>query len=202
MSYRFTTSFIDTLPDYRAFRAMADELIQQNKTTGNNQSEEYLNYTRLNIKRMDRLDKTLSLLPETVQIINNLNKKYLWIVITEAWCGDSAQNLPYIAAMAAASNGKIDLRIALRDEHEELMNAYLTNGARAIPKLVMLDAETLEELFVWGPRPKSGFELLQYYRAHKDTMTHDEFEKQLHTWYAQNKGEELQRELTEALIST
>ncbi len=199
MSYVFTKSFIESLPDYRGFRTLADTLIQQNKTTGHNQSEEYLSYTRLNIKRMERLDKTLSLLPETSQRLINLNKKYIWLVITEVWCGDSAQNLPYIAAMVAASNGSIDLRIALRDEHEELMNAYLTDGARAIPKLVVLDAETLEELFVWGPRPKSGFELLQYYRAHKDTMTHDEFEKQLHTWYAQNKGEELQRELTEVL---
>jgi hypothetical protein len=195
MSFTFSKSFIESLPDYQSFRAIINALLALNKTTGHNQSEEYISYTRLNAKRMERLDKTLSLSPQTLQRLKQLDKSLIWIVITEAWCGDSAQNLPYIAAMAQASNHKIDLRIALRDDNDSLMNAFLTDGARAIPKLIILNPDTLDVINVWGPRPYSAQNISYHYRLHKDTISHDDFEKQLHAWYAQNKGRELQNEI-------
>jgi hypothetical protein len=48
-----------------------------------------------------------------------LKSEYIWLVISEGWCGDAAQLLPIINKMAVES-GKIDLRIVLRDENEEL----------------------------------------------------------------------------------
>ena len=45
--------------------------------------------------------------------------------------------------MAKESGENIELKIVLRDENEELMNEFLTNGSRSIPKLIVLD-ENLE----------------------------------------------------------
>ena len=44
--------------------------------------------------------------------IDKIEDNQLWMVITENWCGDSAQNLPYIARIASL-NKKIELRIIL-----------------------------------------------------------------------------------------
>ena len=65
------------------------------------------------------------------------------MVISEGWCGDAAQILPVINKMALVSN-KIEFRIVLRDENPALMDAFLTNGGKAIPKVIMIDNESGE----------------------------------------------------------
>jgi hypothetical protein len=45
--------------------------------------------------------------------------------------------------MVAESDGKIDMKIVLRDENEELMNLFLTNKAKSIPKLIVINKETV-----------------------------------------------------------
>jgi thioredoxin-like negative regulator of GroEL len=178
---------------YTAFREQVDTLFAAGKVTGHEQSERLLNFTHLNIQRMNRIDKTQQLNPALVQLVQQLPLQH-WLVITEGWCGDSAQNLPVLNAIAAASNGHITLRIVSRDEHPELMNAYLTNGARAIPKLIMLD-ENGTGLAVWGPRPEPGQALLRHWKANQHSITHDDFERDLHAWYAKDKGKTLQEEI-------
>jgi thioredoxin-like negative regulator of GroEL len=42
--------------------------------------------------------------------LSKLNKEQIWVVITETWCGDSAQLLPGIAHIADSSEGKIILK--------------------------------------------------------------------------------------------
>ncbi|MEM6784307.1 MAG: thioredoxin family protein [Bacteroidota bacterium] len=74
-----------------------------------------------------------------------------WLVLTEAWCGDSSFNLPVIAEAAALAD-QVSLRILLRDENVDLIERYHTNGSHSIPKLIAFDAEGAE-LFTWGPRP-------------------------------------------------
>src|SRR5215217_2298139 len=66
---------------------------------------------------------------------------YTRLVISEGWCGDAAQILPILNKMALASDKKIDLRIVLRDENDELMSQYLTNGGKAIPKVIVICKE-------------------------------------------------------------
>jgi hypothetical protein len=45
---------------------------------------------------MNRLDKTMKLLPEVVSALQALQQEYIWIVISEGWCGDAAQLLPVL----------------------------------------------------------------------------------------------------------
>jgi hypothetical protein len=92
--------------------------------------------------------------------------------------------------MAAESNGKISLRILLRDENPDVMNAYLTNGSRSIPKLICLDAKTLEEVGVWGPRPAEAQEKMNEWKA----LPLSEKIEKVHAWYAANETAALQSE--------
>ncbi len=81
------------------------------------------------------------------------------MVLTEAWCVDSAFSLPVIARAAMLSDA-VTLSILPRDAHLEIMDRYLTGGSRSIPKLVAFDADG-NELFTWGPRPAAGLAFRQ-----------------------------------------
>ncbi len=139
---------------YQAYFKLTEDLLAEGKTTGPNQSEDYINYTNLNFHRMKRLDKTVTINPELAAQIQSITVPQTWLVISEAWCGDAAQNVPILQKMANLSEN-VELKIILRDENLVLMDLYLTNGGRSIPKLIALDNSTLNELFTWGPRPST-----------------------------------------------
>ncbi|ALW84449.1 hypothetical protein AUC43_04720 [Hymenobacter sedentarius] len=178
---------------YASYRQLIDELMAQNRTTGTTQTEELTQYARLNMQRMQRLDKTIQLLPELQAVLEQLARPYEWVVITEGWCGDAAQIVPVLEAVAQASGGKLTTRYVLRDENLDLIDRYLTNGSRSIPKLVVLHADKLTEAATWGPRPEPAHEL--FVRLKQEQVSHEDFVTQLHGWYAKDRTLSTQREL-------
>ena len=182
---------------YTQFEELLETLMAQGRTTGNKQSEEYLAYTKLNLQRMHRWDKTFALREEVKAKMESLELQQWW-VITEGWCGDGAQNLPAIARMADASTGKVSLRIVLRDENPEIMDRYLTGTSRSIPVLAAFDPEG-KELFRWGPRPATAQALMMAWRNNPAPPPFEEFEKEMHTWYTRDKGNAVQDEILNLL---
>lgn len=184
---------------YLEYRKMVSDLLRDEKSTGNEQSPELTHYTTLNETRMNRLDKTMKILPEVAARLKQLKGEYIWLVISEGWCGDAAQLLPIFDKMATASEGAIDLKIVLRDENEEFMNLFLTNKARAIPKLVLINRETGSALAHWGPRPKGATDLIVNYKKEHGTL--DETAKaDLQLWYLHDKGQSTQSEIIDMMI--
>jgi len=181
---------------YEAYRSLIDELLRENKTTGSNQSEGMLNYTKMNVQRMNRIDKHWGLEQSTLDLLHTIHKPMLWLVLTEAWCGDAAQNLPIIQKMAEVSE-HIQLRMLLRDEHPALMDQFLTNGTRSIPKLIVVNPHTLEVISSWGPRPEPAHQMVKDMKA--QGISHDEYAEAVHKWYAQDKGITLQAEFRELI---
>lgn len=181
---------------YNEFLSLIENLIAENKTTGNNQSEEYLHYTRLNFQRMKRWNKTASLPEDLKKDFENMQPQN-WFVITEAWCGDSAQNLPLITKIAEASS-VINLQIVLRDDNPEIMNAYLTDGSRSIPILAAFDTDN-KFLFRWGPRPAAAQALMVAWKNATPQKSFEEFELEMHTWYTQNKGKDTLAEIRQLM---
>jgi hypothetical protein len=180
--------------DFDQFMDKVRWLVDHHQTTGNNPSKHLFDFTSLNLKRMERINKTMNISPETEDLLKESSLQH-WIVISEAWCGDSAQNLPVIAAMAKASSGKIKLTIILRDQYPEWMEHYHTDGTHSIPKLVVFDHQG-NQLFTWGPRPAEAQEIVKEWKRNQDTVTKDQMEVTLHTWYAKNRGMAVQEELT------
>jgi len=178
---------------YQAYRQLIDDLLAQGKSTGPKQSEELTAFSALNVKRMERLDKTVKVQPALAAAAAGLRDSYLWLIITEGWCGDAAQLLPIIEAVAQTSGGHLSTRYVLRDEHPELMDQYLTGGGRAMPKLLVLHPDTLAVITHWGPRPAPAQELVIKMKA--EGATHEEFSLQLHTWYAHDRTQTTQTEL-------
>ena len=192
-----TGNVIDQAMTWEEYYLLIRNLLTKGKTTGEGQKDEYLKYTRLNFQRMKRVHKTFSISEALLNTIEELEKGQIWLVITEGWCGDAAQSLPAIARIAELSD-KIQLKILLRDEHPEIMDMYLTNGSRSIPKLIALDEKTLEELFTWGPRPEPMQQMVMEHRANP-METKEKFMESLHKKYTIDKTLTLQQELNTLL---
>lgn len=181
---------------YNEYRTLVSKLISEGKSTGNEQSADLLHYSELNEVRMKRLEKTLKMDSEVLEKLQNLKSKQTWLVISEGWCGDAAQILPIIKLMADSSEN-IELKIVLRDENENLINQYLTNGSRSIPKLIILD-ENLEVINHWGPRPEAAKNLIIDYKAQHGIV--DEPAKiALQKWYLDDKGISTMKEIVATL---
>jgi hypothetical protein len=195
-----TPTLIKSSQTYPEYREMIDRLLTLNKTTGSIQTEGYLEYTRMNVKRMNRWDKTAKISSEMEEMIKSISVPIVFLVITEAWCGDAAQSIPYISKLADL-NPNIHLKLILRDENSELMDAYLTEGARSIPKLIVLN-DKLEELGTWGPRPKYLQDRLKAYKLDPMGVSSKEFSEGTHLWYAKDKNQSLERELMDLFKST
>tara|TARA_R110000868_G_scaffold70544_1_gene207213 strand:- start:822 stop:1430 length:609 start_codon:yes stop_codon:yes gene_type:complete len=184
---------------YLEYRKLVSDLLRDEKSTGNEQSKELTHYSILNETRMNRLEKTLKVPTEVSIKLKELKGEYLWLVISEGWCGDAAQLIPVFDKMTTASEGKIELRIVLRDENEELMNLFLTNKAKAIPKLILINRETGSALAHWGPRPKGATDLIANYKKEHGAI--DETAKaDLQLWYLHDKGLSTQSEIIDMMI--
>lgn len=182
---------------YKRYRAHVSKLIQEGKSTGHTQTEDLLHYSELNESRLKRLDKTIKVVPKIEQQLINLSKKYTWLVISEGWCGDAAQLLPIINKMAEVSEN-IDLQIVLRDDNDELMSEFLTNGGKAIPKLIILDAETNKVIADWGPRPEPARKLIADYKA-VNGVVDEPVKIELQKWYLHDKGITTQNEIMDLM---
>lgn len=181
---------------YEEYRRMIDAFIMIGKSTSKKDSENLLEYSKLNAARMNRLDKTTELIPELKEVIEEMNAPQTWLVLTEGWCGDAAQIVPLFVKIAKL-NSNIELKFLLRDENIELMAQYLTNGkSRSIPKLIILD-ENFEELFNWGPRPKVLQEMFYHMKA--NAIDNDTIKEEMHRWYAHDKTITTQTEILELL---
>ena len=182
--------------DYQTYFNQVTRFYEQQATSGPDQSMAMTEYTALNYKRMKRLNKTLMLNEEYEEFLKNLSTPQTWLVITEAWCGDAAQITPVLFKMAEASPA-ITLRFVYRDEHPELMDTFLTNGARSIPKLIARDATT-KILFTWGPRPQLALALVEDFKSKNKVLT-DTFKQELQNWYNKDKGKSTVNDLVDLL---
>jgi len=182
---------------YKEYRNLVADLLSQNKSTGSQQNEALLNYSKLNNARMKRLDKTIKLSDEVISNIQNSNNQYTWLVLTEGWCGDAAQTLPIINKIAEITD-KIDLKVVLRDENEALMNRFLTNGNKAIPKLIAIENKTNTVVNSWGPRPSIATNMVANYKEKHGSLD-AEFKKDLQVWYNKNKWKNTQEDIIELI---
>ncbi|MGB1104144.1 MAG: thioredoxin family protein [Crocinitomicaceae bacterium] len=173
------------------YTALITGLLAQDKTTGDNHSEAMIHYTRMNLKRLNRWMSKGELIPEAKSVIKSIDKPQYWTVLTEAWCGDAAHALGFLWKMASL-NDQIHFEWKLRDQNLDLMDQYLTNGGRSIPKLIVRNANG-EDLFDWGPRPAHIQKA--YLKMRENNLPYSEISIELQKLYNADKGESTQQEI-------
>lgn len=182
---------------YQEYRARVSELVSEGKSTGREQSEALTNYSMLNDRRMKRLDKTLKIDPSVTEVFLNAKTNITWLVLTEGWCGDAAHSIPVMNKLSEMNEG-IDLRIISRDAHDELMNNFLTNGGKSIPKLISYDKQTNQVVATWGPRPSVATKMVNDYKVANGSLD-PQFKEDLQVWYNKDKGNTIAEDLAKLL---
>jgi len=175
---------IDNAISYQEYSNLITKKVFEKSATGNEQTQERIEFTKLNSSRMRRINKTIALTDEAINVFNNVRKQ-TWVVLCESWCSDSAHTLPVLNKIAENSD-QIDIKIVLRDENIDLMNAFLTNSSQAIPKLIMVD-ESYCLINVWGPRSKAATHLALDYKKEFGCID-SEFKRNLQIWYNKDQG--------------
>ncbi|HLT41583.1 MAG TPA: thioredoxin family protein [Sphingobacteriaceae bacterium] len=183
--------------DFQAYLSQFEQILTATNPKEPYNDPDFFEYTKLNYSRTKRWLKTGRLNEETVAAVKGITKAQTWIIITEPWCGDAAHSVPFIE-MIGKENPLITTTYELRDSEPFRIESYLTNGSKSIPKLVIKD-ENGEDLAVWGPRPEECQAFFQKFiddKADLDTM-----KEALQIWYNQDKGNSIQREITNLIQS-
>ncbi|MEI5984005.1 thioredoxin family protein [Sphingobacterium sp. PU5-4] len=152
---------------------------------------DYLNYTKLNWSRMTRWLKKFEPSEEMKNCIQQIKDPQHWIVITEPWCGDAAHSVAQIYQIVK-DNEFIDLDIQLRDTEPYLIDEYLTNGGKSIPKLIIRN-DVGHDKVIWGPRPAVLQGIFEQMKA--EGKPFEEIKEFIQRWYNEDKGEAIQKEL-------
>ncbi len=192
-------SYVDKSISSEQYLELMESLVNEEKSTGQNQTEAYPNYTKLNAQRMRRIMKTASLSERTIGLLSDITESQHWFVLTESWCGDAANSIPFFIKMETV-NPLIKLHFLLRDENLELMDQYLTNGGRSVPKVIATD-QAGNHLGDWGPRPLEAQRIYDDWRNSEVRAPYQEIQITLQKWYNQDKGRSLQYEWTNELKS-
>lgn len=183
---------------YPEYRKLVSKLSQEGKSSGPRPTDEALvNYTKLNDRRMNRWDKMVKIDEVTERAIRQIKTNRTWLVLTESWCGDASPALPVMHKVALLNPG-ITLKIVLRDDNLPLMDKFLTNGGKSIPKLIVIDNSDHRIIGTWGPRSKNATKLVEDHKALHGTIL-PEFKEELQLWYNKDKGVSVLTEILELL---
>src|SRR5260370_40062247 len=89
-----------------------------------------------NRDQVEQNEKDLELNSNDVQAFRDLTQSLNVMALAEDWCGDVIANLPILGKLEQASNGKLNVRIHLRDQESgsQIMDQYLNKGQfKSIP---------------------------------------------------------------------
>ena len=178
---------------YDQYSELNKAYAKQGKTSGE-QKESYVGYTKLGAARLRRWEKLYKSEQEYLDEITSLvSPGEQWLVFSETWCGDAAHMLPFVHQWS--KHAKVPLRIIMRDEHPTLMDEFLTNGGRSIPKLVRISADGMV-LGTYGPRPSALVAHLAEWKS-KASFDYKEWTLFAQDWYNQDKGKSIESDFIE-----
>ncbi|GAB5417780.1 MAG: thioredoxin family protein [Crocinitomicaceae bacterium] len=169
--------------NWNTYLGLFDDILEKRNTEAPYDKEAYMHYVQMNNARMHRWLKKNPIDEATIAKVKAIDTPQKWILITEPWCGDAAHTTP-LFQLLAEMNPNITLEIVLRDSND-MIDSYLTNGGKSIPKLVVRD-EHDNDLFSWGPRPVEAQKIVMDMKA--DNQPYEEVNKVIQAWYNKDKA--------------
>ncbi len=192
-----TQRHLEQAISYAAYLELTKNIIENASPPAPYDNEKMLAYTQKNFGRMQRISSEIAIDQKLYNLLSSVSQKWIWIILTEPWCGDAAQIVPALCAFAEV-NPNIDCKLLLRDENPDVMDAFLTNGGRSIPKLICLNTETLQVIGTWGPRPHEIQKMVDEFK-HDTTTSFGEKVRLIHQWYDNNKTHAVQEEFIDCI---
>ena len=183
--------------NFQTYQDLFEHILDDHNPKAPYDNADYFNYMKLNYSRSKRWLKHGKLTESLKAVVEGIAQPQQWIVITEPWCGDASHIVPFLHMMSAL-NPLITVTYELRDAEPFRINDYLTKGGKAIPKLIIRDAEG-NDLATWGPRPADCQKV--YDRLKAENADFEKMKIALQHWYNENEGKDLQEEIAVLLRS-
>ncbi len=193
-----TDSVLTETLSFEEYLQLTDDILKEKiPRTGIYTADNTFRYTRSNQERMKKVLDNIVLNQKLYNLLSDLPEKWIWLVISEPWCGDASWGVPALCMIASASD-KIDFRILLRDKHPEIIQAYQTAGSDSIPKLLCLRKSDLKVLGTWGPRPKQLHEMVLKF-IDDPAFDYRESVRKLHAWFETDMTKSTQEEIIDCV---
>jgi hypothetical protein len=129
---------------------------------------------------------------DALQQGRGLGSGWRLLVVLEDACGDSANTIPYVAALLDSLGGAVEMRLVNSAEGRWVMERYRTwDGRAATPTIVLLDP-TGAAAGCWVERPTV---LSAWERTEKARLSQQEFLRQKYARYDQDRGVSTQRDV-------
>ena len=195
MPQLITRDVLERSLNWDAYFQLMKEMVAQ--PVGVYADEKMHRYTQSNLQRTELVLDKMVLNQKLYNALSELKDEWVWLMISEPWCGDASWGATALHILSTATEN-IDLRILLRDTNPDIMQAYQTNGANAIPKLVCLRKSDLAELGTWGPRPQVLQALVNQMKA-DPSIEFKENVRRLHAWYEADMTASIQDEILDLI---
>ena len=115
--------------------------------------QQYVDQMTQNKERFLENYQHFTLSPEDTAYFRNLAEPLNVLMIAEDWCGDVIAGLPVVGKILDVAGNKLNVRVFLRDQNEDIMNQYLKEGKyKSIPVVVAFDQQ-MHELGHFIERP-------------------------------------------------
>jgi hypothetical protein len=193
MSRIITNSTLENSISFDEYMTLTRNIVNSDEPSGMYANTSTHRYTRSNLERMQKVLDNMVVNQKLYNTLSDLQTEWIWVVITEPWCGDASWGTPALYTISLCSD-KIDFRILLRDDNTGVMKAYQTAGTDSIPKLICLRKNTLEEIGTWGPRPQELHALVLSLK-NNPIIDYREGVRALHSWYEQDMTKSIQEEI-------
>ena len=185
---------IDEGMTFTQYMDLTKSIIENPTPDGLYAKESTMRYTKSNWERMNKVLNNTVISQRLYNQLSELKDEWVWLVISEPWCGDASWGVPALYQIASGSD-KIDFRIILRDEHLDVMKAYQTAGSDSVPKLICLRKSDLKELGTWGPRPAVLHEQVLKWK-NEPNADYKQSVRQLHGWFEADMSKSVMEELS------
>lgn len=190
---------------YEAYLAHLESIVAQSHHISIHLVEDSTHAIRMNLIKMERLDKAARIMANTRFFMNGFKKDLIWLVLTHPRSEDAAQALPILNKMASLCPS-IQLKIALPEAIEQDQKLAKISQL-GFPKLIIAQAGESKILGTWGPRV---VELEALIKEREEDLSKIEAGEMLELaarqwgtriqrWYAKDKTYSIQKELLEIL---
>ncbi len=156
---------------------------------------DFLEATRSRREGWHRITDSVAIADSMVARANAAGGSWRLLVIAIDACGDSMQQVPYVARLGQLVDS-LDVRIVLPGEGSAVQETHRSlDGRKATPTYVLIDASGKEAgCFVELPR-----EIREWTHARMDSLSREERYAYRADWYAADKGASVVREVIELI---
>jgi hypothetical protein len=134
--------------------------------------------------------------PDLITRMRALPEKRRLLIVTEDWCSDSANTVPYIARLVDGAPERLAVRLINAQLGKAVMDAHRTpDGRAATPTVVVLAADG-HVVGTWTERPPA---IQTWFLEKQKTTMQKPLKDELLEWYAKDAGRTTMAEIADIL---